>query len=60
MMERLQVRIHAGVAGEFSSLHKNLLCVLTLVRCPLHPLLTAVARKEKTVTLPKVQVAGYT
>ena len=36
------------------------LCVLTLIRCPFHPRVTAVARKRLQVILPKVQVAGYT
>ena len=35
------------------------LCVPTLIRCPFHPRVTAVARKKTPVILPKVQVAGY-
>ena len=41
------------------------LSVLTLIRCPFHPRVAAVARKKPNkqknpVILPKVQVAGYT
>ena len=41
---RLQVRIPAGVAGEFSSLSQ--LCVLTLIQCPFNHRVTAVAPKR--------------
>ena len=41
MVERLWVWIPAGAAGEFSSL-----CVLTVIRCPLHHRVTAVACKR--------------
>ena len=34
-------------------------CVLTLIRCPFHPRVTSVARKQTPVILQKVQVAGY-
>ena len=44
MIERLQVRIPAGTAGEF--LLQSQLCVQTLIRCPFHPRVTAVARKR--------------
>ena len=44
MIEKLRVRIPAGAAGEFSS--PELTCVLTLVRCPFHPRVTAVAHKR--------------
>ena len=45
MIKRLRVRIPAGAAGEFSS-PESALCVLTLIRCPFHPRVTAVARKR--------------
>ena len=44
MIERLRVRIPAGAAGEF--LLQSQLFVLTLIRCPFHPRVTAVARKN--------------
>ena len=40
MIERLRVRIPAGAAG------KKILCVLTFIRCPFHPRVTAVAGKR--------------
>ena len=43
VIERLRVRISAGAAGEFSSPE---LCMLTLIRCPFHPRVTAMARKR--------------
>ena len=44
VIERLGVRIPAGAAGDF--LLQSQLCVLTLIRCPFHPHVTAVARKR--------------
>ena len=43
MIERLRVRIPAGAAGKF--LLQSHSCVLTPIRCPFHPRVTAVARK---------------
>ena len=40
----MRVRILAGAAGEF--LLQSQLCVPTLIRCPFHPRVTAVARKR--------------
>ena len=40
VIERLRVRVPAGAAGQSS------LCVLTLLRCPFYPRVTAVARKR--------------
>ena len=34
--------------------------VLTLIRCPFHPVHWHVKKKKKTVIVLKVQVAGYT
>ena len=36
------------------------LCVPTLIRCPFHPRVTAVARKRLRSICKKMQVAGYT
>ena len=58
VIERLRVRIPAGAAGEFRSPQLTL-CVVTLIRCPFHPNVTAVARKRPRHSA-KVQVAGYT
>ena len=44
MIERLRVRIPAG--GVESFLLQSQLCVLTLIRCPVHPRDTAVARER--------------
>ena len=45
MVERLGVRIPVGAAGDFFSLQSQL-CVLTFIRCPFYPRVTAVARKR--------------
>ena len=39
MIERLRVRIPAGAAARESFLLQSQLCVLTLIRCPFHPVL---------------------
>ena len=44
MVERLRVRIPAEAAEEFFL--QSQLCVLTLIRCPFHPRVTAVARRR--------------
>ena len=56
MIERLRVRIPAGAAGYFFFLQSRL-CVLTLIRCPFHPRVTAVARKRPRSFCKNLQVA---
>ena len=45
MIERSRVRVPARAAGEFSSPGSTFCAVRLLLRCPLHPSFTAVARK---------------
>ena len=57
MIERSWVRIRAGEAGEFSS--QGQLSVLTLISVSVLPPCYRSSTLKILVTLPKVQVAGY-
>ena len=46
IIERLRVRIPEGTEGDFFFFLQSQLCVLTLIRCPFHLRVTAVARKR--------------